>query len=130
MSSPSERLSAIVVDFDRAVNTLISVLNHIKESSLPPNLRVVLLNSSIVSLTSTIEEAIRNQFQTYLRIVQETHLDYRWLRIELQRSNLRAALNELKRVSVPKDVSAVASAASNRHYGANSPKMVIYFRTK
>jgi len=108
-----DRLNAVLSDYDSALNTLLAVLDHIRDSSPSPSLRIVLLNSSIVSLTSMIEEAMRGHFQEYLKILQETYTDFRFLRVELQRTNMKAALGELKKINIPSESRTIALAAAN-----------------
>lgn len=113
MPDTTPRFAAILSDFNAALDVLKSVLSHINKTKPAPELRVVMLNSSIVALTSTIEETIRNLFSEYLSIAEEFILDHRNLRVGLQKANLECAIRELQTLKNEKNFLAASNVALN-----------------
>ena len=89
-------LEAVSYEFDEAADRLIAILQHIRYNGpQDPLIKITMQNNIIVALCSTAEESIRNLFQEYLRILEETHPKHNFLRKELQVANMEGALAEL-----------------------------------
>lgn len=101
VSSASAQLAAIVSDYERATQTLLSSLDHVSNSNPPPELRVLFLNSSIVTLVSITEETIRNLFHEYLGVLQANVSSHTSLRDSLQKSNVQHGVKALAAVDIP-----------------------------
>ena len=89
------RFRAVGDDYVTASDRLLRVVSYIPSSTLEPELRVLILNNVIVSLTSTLEETIRELFSTYLSILEECVAVPRALRSELLTANLNGAIQQL-----------------------------------
>jgi hypothetical protein len=100
MLSVDAEISPIVADYEIALATLVLSLNHVSNSAPSAELRVLFLNSSIVSLVSVSEEVLRNLFQQYLLCVQRLVSDHRRLRRDLQKSNIERGFELLKRLDM------------------------------
>ncbi|MDA8422013.1 MAG: HEPN domain-containing protein [Nitrospiraceae bacterium] len=107
------RFDPIVSDFETALSTLEQVLRHIEETKPDAKLRVVILNNTIVALTSTIEEALRGLFQEYLSILQESFGIHGELRQTLQLANLECAIQALKNHKKKSELKGAATVVSN-----------------
>lgn len=103
----------IIADYEAALQTLADVLDHIQRTNPDPRLRVVLLNNTIVALTSTIEEILRALFQEYLTILEANFADYRLLRADLQKANLGCAALELRALKSADDFKTATALISN-----------------
>ncbi len=101
MSKAKARIAPIMSDYQTALSTLLETLNHIAATKPEPALRVVFLNSAIVSLVSLSEETMRSMFKEYLLVVQEDISDPSLLRVALQKSNYSCGINALKGLSIP-----------------------------
>lgn len=91
-----ERLDAVRKVIFEDIRTLIAVLDHIDSTMPPPELRVVITNSTLVALVSVIEEGLRNLFSEYLAILQETIPNYMRLKPDVRKANVKAAVQALK----------------------------------
>ncbi|MGH7814549.1 MAG: HEPN domain-containing protein [Candidatus Binataceae bacterium] len=96
MSELAERLKPIEDDFNDALATLNSVLDHVSDTKLKPALRVVISNNVIVTLISSIEETLRNLFKAYLTTLEERFAKHQLLNLQLQRANLDCGVQQLK----------------------------------
>lgn len=112
MGDIEKRFDAIVSDFNAALSILEDMLQLIETTKSAPALRVVMLNSAIVALTSTIEETLRGLFKEYLSILEENIIDYRKLREKLQKTNLDCAINKMIKLKSDCDFKAVAVLVS------------------
>jgi hypothetical protein len=97
MPSLRDRFKVLEDEAAAALETLRSVLEHVANTNPAAPLRVIILNNVIVSLVSSVEESLRELFQEYLSILQESFEDHRSLRTELQRANLECGIRELQR---------------------------------
>ena len=89
MLSPRAEIEPVLGDYESALATLVASLDHIAATKPEPTLRVMFLNSAIVSLISISEEALRSLFQRYLYCLRELVDSHDKLRKELQRRNAR-----------------------------------------
>lgn len=96
MPNLEERFRIFEDNYDDALATLEGVLKHVSDTKPDPALRVVILNNVIVTLISSLEETLRDIFQQYLTILQESVQNHRWLRVELQEANLDCAIKLLR----------------------------------
>lgn len=113
ITSSAPRFIPIFSDFETAVGTLTEILQYIERMKPEANLRIVILNNSIVALTATIEEALRGLFQEYLLILEESFEDHRTLREELQQTNLECAIQDLKSYKKNGGLNTAANIVSN-----------------
>lgn len=102
------RLKAVEDEFKAALLVLDGALNHIEQHKPEPSLRVMMLNNTIVALVSIIEEALRDLFSEYLRVLEEGFSDYRRLRAQLRSANLECATRLLKEHRSDPDFDAAA----------------------
>jgi hypothetical protein len=96
MSDLAERFKVVEDDYNDALATLEGVLKHVDETKPAASLRVVILNNVIVALISSLEETLRDMFQEYLTILEESFKNHQWLRSDLQKANLDCAIQLLR----------------------------------
>lgn len=113
MIDTEARFSAIRDDFDEAAKVIRSALQHIEETTTDPDIRVLLFNNTIVSVTATVEETIRALLAEYLKILREEYTDYRKLRKVLQKSNIDVSIDALRRLKEPGYELKAAGIAAN-----------------
>jgi hypothetical protein len=125
MFDPESRFTSIEDDFHNALATLEAVLKHVDDTKPAPSLRIVILNNVIVALISSTEETLRDLFEEYLTILEESFANHLWLRENLKKANLECAiqlLNEHKRdadfhnaASLVKDLSTCLNGEPSYH---------------
>lgn len=113
MVSSAQRFQVIVEDFESALATLLAVLQHVTNTKPAAELRVVILNNTIVALTATIEEGLRAIFREYLLVLEENFSDHQKLRLSLQKANLECSIQELRKHNRNQDFKAAAAVAAN-----------------
>lgn len=96
MSELEARFTAIEDDYKAALVTLDNVLAHVAETNPVAALKVVILNNVIVAVVSTTEEVLRELFQEYLKILEESFDSHQLLRVDLQRANLDCGIQQLR----------------------------------
>ena len=96
MSDLTERFKVVEDDYNDALATLEAVLKHVNDTKPAASLRVVILNNVIVALISSLEETLRDMFQEYLAILEESFKNHKLLRIDLQKANLDCAIQLLR----------------------------------
>ena len=104
MLSPRAEIEPVLGDYELALATLVASLDHIAATKPEPTLRVMFLNSAIVSLISISEEALRSLFQRYLYCLRELVDSHDKLRKELQRRNARQGVELLRKLDIPTDI--------------------------
>jgi hypothetical protein len=96
LSRFSVRFEPIEEEFGAAVQTLREILFFINSSTPKPNLRIVILNQIIVTLTSVLEETLKNLLTEYLMVKRSQIGDHRALAPRLQKANIDAGIANLK----------------------------------
>lgn len=91
------RISAVVDEQLREFDALWSAVDHVEESSPSARQKVILCNNLVVGLTARIEEALREIFMEYLRVVEECDGSFFAFKDELQKSSYEAAIVALKK---------------------------------
>ncbi len=93
----SARLAVVVEEQLDEFDALCSAVNHVADSSPSAKQRVILCNNLVVGLTARIEEALREIFIEYLRVVEECDAAFSDFKIELQKSSFGSAIVALKK---------------------------------
>src|SRR5713226_2463659 len=96
MSELAARFKAIEDDWKEALATLDAVVTHVADSNPAAALKIVILNNVIVALVSTTEEALRELFQEYLKIIEATFENHQRLRLDIQKANLECGIQQLR----------------------------------
>jgi hypothetical protein len=99
--SDGARIQAAYEEFHQAIGKLEAALDHIEGTSPSSEVRVLLLNNSIVALSATIEEGIRAILESYLTILEDEADAHDWLRGDLQTTNVKCYVNRLKGAIAP-----------------------------
>lgn len=81
-----------------ALSRLISILQFIEESRPPPDLRVTMTNSVIVSALSTAEEAFRELFVEALNILEQYVPTHDHLNNQLKKANSEKSADLIRRL--------------------------------
>lgn len=113
MADVQARLQAILDDFNEAVRVLRDGLQLISNGDGSADVKVMLLNSSIVSLSAVVEETIRSLLGEYLTVIRENYPDHRKLRADLQKANIDAAIDEIRGSKIPGGAVTMARIAAN-----------------
>jgi hypothetical protein len=98
------RFRAIEDDWKDALAILDAVLTHVADSNPAAALKIVILNNVIVALVSTTEEALRELFQEYLKIIEATFASHQHLRVDIQKANLECGIQQLKEYKAEADL--------------------------
>jgi len=109
MSDLAERFKAIEDDWKEAVATLEAILTHVAATNLAAGLKIVILNNVIVALVSATEEALRELFQEYLKIIEATVENHQHLRLDIQRANLECGIQQLREYKTGTDLAKAAA---------------------
>lgn len=94
----ADRLNVIRTEGAIALSNLQDVLTFIERQKPSPELRVLMVNSVIVSTVSTVEEVLRQLFIEYLTIVEERIDSHRKLRGPLREANAERSTDELRKL--------------------------------
>lgn len=105
-----QRLDAVRDDGLEALENLKLTLNFIEGAGLTPPLAIVMRNSVIVSLVSTLEQTFRELFQEYLAILEEKVSRYSQLKSELRNSHSKKSIARLEKIVGDSDNAAAARA--------------------
>lgn len=108
MSELAARFKAIEDDWKEALATLDAVLTHVADSNPAAPLRIVILNNVIVALVSTTEEALRELFQEYLKIIEKRFENHQCLRLDIQKANLECGIQQLREYKTEADLAKAA----------------------
>jgi hypothetical protein len=108
MSQLAARFKAIEDDWEEALATLDAVLTHVAASNPAAALKIVILNNVIVALVSTTEEALRELFQEYLKIIEATFENHQRLRVDIQKANLECGIQQLREYKTEADFAKAA----------------------
>lgn len=93
----SDRLDAIRAEGLKALGNLSGVLAFMDASKPAPELRVLMVNSVIVAIVSTMEEVLRQLFVEYLTIVEERIDSHKKLRGPLREANAEKSTEEIRK---------------------------------
>ncbi|MCF3470774.1 HEPN domain-containing protein [Stenotrophomonas maltophilia] len=96
--SVRERLSAPEQEGMEALSRLRLIVDFIDESRPPPDLRVTMTNSIIVSTLSTAEEAFREVFIEALNILEQNVPTHDHLNNQLKKANSEKSVDLIKRL--------------------------------
>jgi len=91
------RLSVVVEEQLDEFDALWSAVDHVAQSSPSAKQRVILCNNLVVGLTARIEEALREIFMEYLRVVEDCDAAFSDFKDELQKSSFGSAIVALKK---------------------------------
>lgn len=91
------RLSAVVDEQLSEFDALKSAVDHVERSSPSARQKVILCNNLVVGLTARIEEALREIFMEYLRVVEDCDASFFEFKDELQKSSFGCAIMALKK---------------------------------
>jgi|AntAceMinimDraft_1070359.scaffolds.fasta_scaffold76289_1 hypothetical protein len=91
------RLSAVVDEQLSEFDALRSAVDHVEKSSPSARQKVILCNNLVVGLTARIEEALREIFMEYLRVVEDCDASFFELKDGLQKSSFGSAIVALKK---------------------------------
>lgn len=94
----ADRLDVIRTEGAKALSNLQGVLALIEGQRPSAELRVLMMNSVIVSAVSTVEEVLRQLFFEYLTIVEERIDSHRKLRGALREANAEKSTEELRKL--------------------------------
>jgi hypothetical protein len=91
------RLAVVIDEQLGEFEALGSAVAHVAQSSPSSKQRVILCNNLVVGLTARIEEALRETFMEYLRVVEDCDAEFADFKDALKKSSLEFAVVALKK---------------------------------
>lgn len=91
------RLTVVIEEQLGEFDALWSAVDHVSQSSPSAKQRIILCNNLVVGLTARIEEALREIFMEYLRVVEDCEAAFLDFRDELQKSSFGSAVVALRK---------------------------------
>lgn len=110
MPTSAPKFESVRDEFIDAIDTLQKMLSLGTDRGTDPIVRISLLNAVIVAVVSTVEEALRDLFKTYLEVLESEIEHHSMLPSPLQKSNVQGGVAVLRSIFT-QDQTTAASVA-------------------